>query len=265
MKAPILASGDMTITISPQSGETKMRFEPPGYYYKNQYRPLKGPTVRSFDNASVITACLNGIRLHMFGDSTIRQYYMYISRIVQSLQKLEKGTSYQCGPFLAVDEKNDIIVTHRCHAPPLRSQKVLSSQLSFVANELDRLTGGSNTVVVIGVWAHFASFNLEIYYQRLMTIVHAVRRLQNRAPGTKVVIRTPALREMNVYGSLTTSDWYAVQMDKVLRALFKDMNVFLLDAWDMVQAYHHPHNVHPSMDVIKLMIDRILTYVCPMK
>lgn len=165
--------------------------------------------------------------------------------------------------MMALDHTNDIMVTYRCHGPPIRFAYVPVSQLHYVANEVDGLVGGPNTAVVIGVWSHFSTFPLEVYFQRLMTIRRAVQRLLNRAPETKVIVRTANMKDLTLYESLTNSDWYSLQRDKVLRAVFKDMGVLLLDAWEMVQAHYLPHSLHPQPEITEQMINVILSYTCP--
>ncbi|KAK7913584.1 hypothetical protein WMY93_013795 [Mugilogobius chulae] len=235
---PLVALRGETVVILPKAGESKqVSPRPTGFYFNNRWRPLSGPAVHQFISASAITSCLKGKQLHLFGDSTIRQYYAHITQNVPNLQKFDKHSSSQSGPFLATDYNNDIVVTFHCHGPPLRFAEVPVSQLRYVANELDKVTGGPNTVIVIGVWSHFSSFPLEVYYQRLVTIRKAVERLLNRAPGTK--------------------------LDKLLRAVFKDTRVVLLDAWEMVQAHSLPHSLHPPPEIIKLMTDQVLSHTCP--
>ncbi|KAJ0056866.1 hypothetical protein NL108_000652, partial [Boleophthalmus pectinirostris] len=270
LNAPIMATGNDTIMILPKAGT--LFCEPnvgspgsSGYYFNNQWRSLRGPAVRQFNNASVITACLKGKQLHLFGDSTIRQYYLYITKTVPNLQTFDKHSSPQSGPFLAVDYINDIVMTFRCHGPPLRFGYVPVSQLRYVANELDGVTGGPNTVVVIGIWSHFSTFPMEVYYQRIMTIRKAALRLLNRAPDTKIIIRSANMKDLTLFESLTNSDWYSLKRDKLLRAVFRDTGVFLLDAWEMAQAHYLPHNLHPQPEIIKQMIDGVLSYTCPGK
>uniref|UniRef100_A0A8C6SBN5 Neurexophilin and PC-esterase domain family, member 3 n=1 Tax=Neogobius melanostomus TaxID=47308 RepID=A0A8C6SBN5_9GOBI len=238
LKAPIKALGKENIMILPTAAiptAKNVTSGPSGYYYSDQWRRLRGPDVRHFNNASVITACLKGKRLHLLGDSTIRQLYELITKTVPNLQRFDTYSSSQTGPFLAVDHTNDIM-------------------LRYVANELDGLAGGPQTVVVI-----------EVYYQRLMTVRRAVQRLLSRAPETRVIVRSANMKSLDLFQSWTASDWYALQVDKVLRAVFEDMDVLLLDVWDMVQAHYLPHNLHPPLPIIKQMIDVVLSYVCPGK
>ncbi|KAK7933182.1 hypothetical protein WMY93_004078 [Mugilogobius chulae] len=179
------------------------------------------------------------------------------------LQTYDEHSFLGSALFSATDSTNDITVTFRWHGLPLRVAQIPVSQLLYVANELDSVVGGPNTVVVLGVWADFTTFPLEVYYQRLVTIRRAVQRLLNRGPGTKVIIRTANMRQQNLPSSLISSDWYALQRDKVLRAVFKDTGAVLLEAWDMVQAHDHLHDLHPPPEIIKLMIDQVLSHTCP--
>lgn len=166
---------------------------------------------------------------------------------------------------MALDYVNNILVTYRCHGPPIRFSQVPISELRYIANELDSLTGGSETVVVLGIWSHFSTFPVEVYIRRLQSIRRAVVRLLSRAPDTLVVIRTANPKNLTLYETITNSDWYSLQCDKVLRAMFKGLNVHLVDAWEMVVAHNLPHELHPQPPIIENMINVLLSYICPKK
>lgn len=163
---------------------------------------------------------------------------------------------------MALDYANNIMVTYRCHGPPIRFIDIPVSQLHYIANELDDLIGGANTAVVIGIWSHFSTFPYQAYIRRLLSIRRAVERLLDRAPDTLVVIRTANLKALTLYETLTNSDWYSLQQDKVLRAMFRGMKVRLVDAWAMGLAHELPHSLHPQPPIIKNMIDVLLSYIC---
>lgn len=164
---------------------------------------------------------------------------------------------------MAMDHEKNTMVTYRCHGPPIRFANTPVSELRYIANELDGLGGGAKTVVVIGIWSHFSTFPVEVYIRRLQSIRRAVVRLLNRGPDTLVVIRTANLKALTLYETLTNSDWYSLQSDKVLRAMFKGLNVRLVDAWEMSLAHQLPHSLHPQPPIIKNMIDVLLSYICP--
>lgn len=164
---------------------------------------------------------------------------------------------------MAVDSTHNILLKYRCHGPPIRFSTVMSSELRYVSNELDSLSGGPNVVVVLSIWSHFSTFPVDIYIRRLRHIRQALVRLIDRAPGTLIVIRSANLQALDQEVSLYNSDWYSQQLDQVLRTMFKGLNVLVVDAWQMTLAHHLPHALHPPPPIVKQMIDMLLSYICP--
>lgn len=164
---------------------------------------------------------------------------------------------------MAVDTTHNILLKYRCHGPPIRFSTVLSSELRYVSNELDGLSGGPNTVVVLSIWAHFSTFPVEVYIRRLRHVRRALLRLLGRAPGTLVVIRSANLQALDQEVSLYNSDWYSLQLDTVLKAMFRGLDVLMVDAWEMSLAHHLPHALHPPQAIVQNMINMLLSYVCP--
>uniref|UniRef100_A0A3Q3K2W5 NXPE C-terminal domain-containing protein n=1 Tax=Monopterus albus TaxID=43700 RepID=A0A3Q3K2W5_MONAL len=216
-------------------------------------------------NGHNLEACLKGKMVHLYGDSTARQWFHYLTNTLPDLKEFNLYRKNKFGPLLALDLANDIMVTFRCHSSPIIFHTVPFAQVRYIANEIDGITGGTDTVVVVSVWAHFCPFPIEMYIRRMQNIRKAVVRLLERAPGTLVIIRTANLRELNLDVVMFFSDWYTLQFDKVLRAMFKGLNVHLVHAWEMSLAHHVPHDIHPLPPVLTNMIDVMLSYVCPQK
>ncbi|XP_067438231.1 NXPE family member 3-like isoform X2 [Thunnus thynnus] len=272
MKISIRASGSDSVTVLPKKKDQQevksniVQFGPAGYYFQGVWQALGGMTVRQFNTPSAINQCLKGKFVHLRGDSTIRQWFEHLNAVLPDLKEFNLHSLRNLGPFMALDYANNILIKYRFHGPPVRSPNhVPAIELHYIANELDRLVGGTNTVVVFGIWAHFGSFPIELYIRRLQSIRRAVVQLLDRAPGTLVIIRTANPRVSTLFVSLTNSGWYSLQRDKVLRAMFKGLNVHLVDAWEMVLAHHLPHDLHPQPPIIKNMINVVLSYICPQK
>ncbi|XP_053352277.1 NXPE family member 3-like [Clarias gariepinus] len=260
IKVPIPASGMEKVIILPaEKGQIQLNYTAAGYYYHNTWRPLNGTIMHQFNDSAAITHCLRGKLVYMFGDSTVRQWFEYLTAFVP---EFNIHSAKKVGPFIALDRENNILIQFRLHGPPIRSSPVFSSKLRYIANELDRIQGGPDTVVILSVWAHFTTFPIEVYIQRLRHIRMAVVRLLNREPATLVVIRTPNPQRLNEKNCLFGSDWFSLQVDAVLRAMFRGLNVLLLDAWEMTLAHHLPHDLHPPRPIIKNMIDLILSHIC---
>ncbi|KAK2850226.1 hypothetical protein Q7C36_009009 [Tachysurus vachellii] len=266
VRVPIPAAEVDHVTVLPAENnqtEVKSTYNAAGYYFQDNWRSLSGAATQQFNNSSAITNCLRGKIVYMHGDSTIRQWFEYLAAFVPNLKPVNLYSLNKVGPFMLVDNSNNILVKFRCHGPPLRSTPVHSSELRYIANEIDRIQGGPNTVFILTVWTHFATYPIETYIRRLRHIRKAVVRLLNREPDTLVVIRTANLQTMNPAYSLFYSNWLSLQIDTVLRAMFKGLNVKMLDAWEMTLAHHLPHNLHPPQAIIKNMINVILSFTCP--
>ncbi|XP_035771781.1 NXPE family member 3-like [Neolamprologus brichardi] len=157
MKVSIPASGPASVTVFPkQKGQSEVSIssvesEPSGYYYQGVWRALGGTTVHQFNTSSAITQCLKGKQVHMYGDSTMRQWFEYLDAALPDLKEFNLHSHKSIGPLTALDHANNIFVRYRTHGPPLRTVNVPSMELHYIANELDNVLGGSNTVVVFGI------------------------------------------------------------------------------------------------------------------
>ncbi|XP_030296120.1 NXPE family member 3-like [Sparus aurata] len=270
MKISIRASGPANITVLPKKeGQPNVESSivksgPAGYYYEGVWHALGGSTVNQF-NTVTITQCLKGKVVYMFGDSTVRQFFEYLNTELPNLKEFDLHNDRKAGPFISLDYTNNILVKYRFHGPPSRTAPVPISELRYMANELDGITGGSNTVVIFGIWAHFSNFPMEIYIRRVQNIRRAVVHMLDRAPDTLVIIRTGNPKELTLTVALTNSDWHSYQTNKVLRAMFNGLNVHFVNAWEMTLAHHLPHDLHPKPPIIKNMINVIMSYMCPQK
>ncbi|XP_067300241.1 NXPE family member 3 [Pseudorasbora parva] len=269
IKIPIHSAGVDNVTVLPatkvRAKGMRPKFLPSGYYYQGSWKPLSGVVMRQFNDSSVITQCLRGKMVYMYGDSTVRQWYEYLIARVPEFKEFNFHSPKNVGPYMAVDSNHNILLRYRCHGPPIRFTSVPSAEMHYISNELDHLRGGSDTVVLISIWSHFSTFPVQVYMRRLRHIRKAVIRLLNREPATLVLIRTANLQTLDPENSLFNSDWFSQQLDTVLRAMFKGLNAQLVDAWEMTLAHHHPHQLHPPPDIISNMVNFLLSHICPVK
>uniref|UniRef100_A0A674D5V6 Neurexophilin and PC-esterase domain family, member 3 n=1 Tax=Salmo trutta TaxID=8032 RepID=A0A674D5V6_SALTR len=276
LKTRIHAKASDSVTVLPKKKDKQevesnsekaapIRTTASGYYFQGSWRGLGGVVMHQFNDPTAITQCLKGKMVYMYGDSTVRQYYEFLTRFLPELREFNLHSPVSTGPFMAVDIPHNILLKYQSHGPPISWTPINVSHLRYVANELDGLAGGSDTIVVISIWAHFSTFPVQVYIRRLRHIRRAVVRLLDRAPKTVVVVRSANLRAQSLQESLNFSDWFSVQLDGVLKAMFKGLNILLVDAWEMTLAHHHPHDIHPSPPIIKNMINTILSHVCPVK
>ncbi|KAM9312122.1 NXPE family member 3-like [Gastrophryne carolinensis] len=232
--------------------------QPSGFYYKDSWTSLKC-SARHFPQPTDALACLKEKDIHMFGDSTLRQWFEYLVAFIPSLERVDLHVNYQSGPLLAVDAKAGLVVRWRAHGLPLRTTKTMMSDLHYEAAHLAGIGGGPHTVVVLTLWAHFTTYPVTFYLERLEKVRESISSLLFRSPQTKVIIKSANTGYKSVYGS----DWLSLQLDILLRAAFKGMVVTIIDAWDMTSCHYLLDNIHPGQPVIRNEVDLMLSYICP--
>ncbi|XP_077329656.1 NXPE family member 3-like [Lithobates pipiens] len=232
--------------------------KPSGFYYNDVWTSLICKT-RHFPGPSDALACLKGKNIHMFGDSTLRQWFEYLEKFIPGLKRIDLHVNYQSGPLLAVDPNAGLVVRWRGHGLPLRTGKTMISDLHYEVAHLAGIGGGPQTVVVMTLWAHFTTFPVSVYLDRVERVHQAIASLLFRSPETKVIIKSANTGYKSIYGS----DWLSLQLDILLRATFKGMAVTIIDAWDMTSCHYLPDNIHPGPPVIRNEVDLLLSYICP--
>ncbi|XP_012635122.1 NXPE family member 3 isoform X4 [Microcebus murinus] len=247
------------------TGEPWFCFKPKKLPCSSRINHFKGGYLKGLLTASESAFFQSGVNIKMPINSNGPDWVTVIPRRIKDLVEFNLGSPKNVGPFLAVDQKHNILLKYRCHGPPIRFTTVFSSDLHYVANELNSIVGGKNTVVAIAVWSHFSTFPLEVYIRRLRNIRRAVVQLLDRSPKTVVVIRTANAQELGPEVSLFNSDWYNFQLDTILRRMFSGVGVYLVDAWEMTLAHYLPHKLHPDEVIVKNQLDMFLSFVCPLE
>eukprot|EP00058_Branchiostoma_floridae_P014005 XP_002599493.1 hypothetical protein BRAFLDRAFT_81003 [Branchiostoma floridae] len=113
------------------------------------------------------------------------------------------------GPRMAIDKSHNFHMYWRFHSFPIH---------------------GSHGVVVRDVKS---IETIETYVSRLKAIRAAIRRLHERHPGSKVVLKSVNTREhKNLSMLLQTSNWYAHELNNILREVFsgeENVKVFMVE------------------------------------
>ncbi|XP_041483212.1 NXPE family member 3-like [Lytechinus variegatus] len=212
--------------------------------------------------------CLSNKNLYFHGDSTARQYYEYLVKVLKSTLKPNpptKQSNWKVGPSLAEDKVNNFTVHYRHHGYPIRNNWTDASEVQYIEEALDTLEATSDTIYMFTIWAHLTTVDMSFYEHRVKRIKAAVERLHRRSPGTLVVIKSANTRAHSGTSSLTMSDWYARELDLKLRDIFKDYDkkIGFIDQWSMVVGFSNKDAVHPGEGIIKSGMRILLSYICP--
>ncbi|XP_030623469.1 NXPE family member 3-like [Chanos chanos] len=177
-----------------------------------------------------------------------------------ALKQINMHKNSKTGPRMAVSMDNNIIIRWRSHGLPLSFLKMPVVDLHYISNQIDDLAGGPHTVIVFDIFAHLVFHPLTFYAHRVLKIRQAVLALLNRAPQTKVIIKSG-----NTGGSkdIYANDWYYIQLNIIMREAFRDLPVIYMDVFQMTSCHYARENIHPPAVIIANEIDIFLSFVCP--
>ncbi|KAF4118175.1 NXPE family member 3-like [Onychostoma macrolepis] len=232
---------------------------PAGFYLKDVWKSFVCNT-RQFSPAQMAN-CLKNKIVYLMGDSTTRQWFEYLERTVPGITRLDLHTHHELGPLMAVELKNNIIIHWRLHGVPLQSGKMPITDLPYINNYIDTIAGGRHAVIVFTYCAHLVFHPITFYVHEVAKIRQSVVSLLSRAPETTVIIKSGNTQGLK---NIFQSDWNVLQLDTVMREMFKDIDgVIFLDVWQMTSCHYLRENIHPEPVIIANEVDMLLSYVCP--
>ncbi|XP_046552940.1 NXPE family member 3-like [Haliotis rubra] len=203
--------------------------------------------------------CLTNKRLWLYGDSTTRQWFEYISRFLGKEMVLyekykpqvaylsDTNSSIFCGP----------------HEFPFNTGNGWTNAMfnKPLKQYLDKIPSYSRDIVVFHVLAHLVNFGPDVFRGHIRRNVKSIREFILRVPKAIVVVKgTSTFRrfERDKFG-----DMNAMSYDPILKeefSLIKDRVIFL-DFIPMTLAFEVP-GLHPNAEVVKLMVHHFMGSVC---
>ncbi|XP_058518296.1 NXPE family member 2 [Ochotona princeps] len=233
---------------------------PSGYALKGKWNTAFCKQIK-FSEIKNINDCLERKHIYLMGDSTLRQWIYYFKKVVTTLRNFDRDKIGIFETHVLLDIERHILIQWKKHSYPFVTQKLFSvKDENYIPREIDRVAGDKDTVIVITLGQHFRPFPIEIFIRRTINIKKAIQRLFLRSPDTKVIIKTENTRELHPNTEMF-SDFHGYIQNLVMRDVFVDLNVGIIDAWDMTVAYC-TNSIHPPDYVIGSQIDMFLNYIC---
>ncbi|XP_075071467.1 NXPE family member 4-like [Mixophyes fleayi] len=233
---------------------------PSGFVLHNKWRPVFC-NFNNFTTHEQMYACLNDKMIYLMGDSTLQQWFLHL---LQTFKGLRNFPLYRTGlesMLMAVDQERNIKLQWKKHSHPIvASHFYLVKDDAYTNEEIDRLAGGPHYVIVICLGQHFRPFPIKLFIRRLINVQKAVKRLFIRSPETKVIIKAENTREIS-RDTERFSDFHGYIQYLIVKDIFRDLRVAVVDAWDITIAYN-TNDVLPPENVVKNQIDMFLTYIC---
>ncbi|KAM9768088.1 NXPE family member 4-like isoform 2-T2 [Dama dama] len=210
-------------------------------------------------NAITVSKCNWGER--NMGNASFIFLNHSTSTLFQALKSVDLHESGKFRKQLAVDLNENINIQWQKHSYPLIGSLTYSvKEIEYIAQVIDRIGGEKNTIIVISLGQHFRPFPIDVFIRRALNIHDAVQRLLLRSPDTVVIIKAENIREMNV-DMERFSDFHGYIQYLALKDIFQDLNVGIIDAWDITIAYG-TNNVHPPQSVVGNQINILLNFIC---
>ncbi|XP_069086433.1 NXPE family member 2-like isoform X2 [Pleurodeles waltl] len=250
-----------TIPTSNETCQSRMRSGlPSGFFYRNVWNPLFCNMSR-FKAGSEVNACLKEKTIYLMGDSTLRQWIFYFPKLVKTLKFLDLHGIGLHQTKMAVDVDRNLQIIWRKHGHPYVTYYWYRvKDEAYITQQIDGIAGGPHTVLVITLGQHFRLFPIQVFIRRVVNVRKAIVRLHLRSPDTKVIIKCENIREVHT-DIERFSDFHGYVQYLAVNDIFQDLNVAMIDAWDMTLAMA-TDNVHPPESIIANQIDMFLTYIC---
>ncbi|XP_056375345.1 NXPE family member 4-like isoform X2 [Hyla sarda] len=236
---------------------------PSGHFYNRTWHPdyCEMTVYKTQDD---FTECLQGKKLFLIGDSTLRQYIIHLTegtKIVKYFRFHEGGWHSWQKTLEALNMDKDIYVSYKRHGFPLESFGFYYfKEDMYTSRQIDQRGGGKDTIFVISMGQHFRQFPLTLYIRRAINIRRAVERLFLRSPDTKVIIKTENTRQFATLPE-RVGDFHGYTQYLVLREVFVGMNVGFVDAWDMTVA-SCIESVHPFGYTLNNILSMTFSMAC---
>ncbi|XP_072176271.1 NXPE family member 3-like [Diadema setosum] len=224
--------------------------------------------IRQFSTEQAMS-CLRNKTVYLLGDSTIRQLFQfYVAAFKLKSNTTKKMPSSYIGPMALLPNKHQLDILFRFHGNPVAkaSRWQVKECIDYVVNVLDAIKSDEkDRVIVLSLWAHFASHSPKLYEDRLRAILDALQRLRERNPRTLVLFKGANTREhKEVFHYMRNSDWLSRDLNRRLKKMIsKNSHVGFMDAWDMTNAQFNKHLVHPAEPHVLNLSNQMLSYVCP--
>ncbi|XP_004712865.1 NXPE family member 1 isoform X1 [Echinops telfairi] len=208
-----------------------------------------------------ISDCLKGKLIYLLGDSTLRQWINHFPKIVKTLKFFNLHGTGNFMKYLLLDEEKHLQIQWMKHSYPFVTVQLYSViEQGYIPREIDQIPGDENTVIVITLGQHFRPFPIDVFIRRVINIQKAIELLFLRSPATKVILKAENTRDMNADPE-KFGDFHGYIQYLTMKDIFKDLNVGVIDAWDMSIAYDS-NSIHPPDDVINNQITLFLNYIC---
>lgn len=157
-------------------------------------------------------------------------------------------------------------VRWRPHSQPFSVGKgpdVNSYTLNSMSKMLNDIGDGKDALIVICLFLHVIPYHHDVFRTKMIRIKHSIDTLLQRNPEAKVFIKGPNTYVEYPSSHVRYNNWYAYVYSNILFKVFEGLHhkVIYLNNMDATDALLIK-NLHPPHNVVKDMVDQMLSYAC---
>lgn len=204
--------------------------------------------------------CLRDTFIHIFGDSTLRQWFQFMSNWLKLKFWSRSAETDKSRPLAARSAADNLTMYFTPHGPPLFNLAPLHAN-RYISSNLDKIRAVSrNTTVVFTLGLHYLTFPESFFRTRVDIIKRSVLELQRRVPNVRVFVKNVNFH--HTHSRDPKPQWAINYFNQILEREFGTLgNVTVINTWDMTLV-QPPQGLHPDVGMLFHQINLFLSYLC---
>ncbi|XP_041368881.1 NXPE family member 1-like [Gigantopelta aegis] len=238
--------------------ETWSLRSPVGFFFQGKW--LSTYCTSTIEHSvAAYTKCLQNHRIQIMGDSTSRQWLMFLQKMLHfhSLYKFR-----QHRPMVTVQKTHNITMSWFTHGypflhPGFSNNKAFSKPPHVY---LDKLPKGCNDIIIVNLYLHFNQYNPDILQRQAHALVKSVKSLLKRSPNVTIAFKGfHAFRDDRLF----LDDYWASVYELIIKREFASIQdkVIYLDCWDITVCTENV-GYHNSKQIDKEMVHNAFSHIC---
>ncbi|XP_033638087.1 NXPE family member 3-like [Asterias rubens] len=232
-----------------------------GYWIEDHWISLIC-SITDWTSLGKLSSCLRNKNLILLGDSTTRQWFVLIHRLL--LSPFNRGKNEKNFTWRRYHRSLNATILFTSPPQLVGSLVVFTDEVNYEVDVLDGLNDSyCNYIILISPWAHYTQWVRSNYVQRTQLLRKALLRMRKKCPDVKIVLKGSHARDHESFSSvLYSSDFFLKEIDEINRDAFSGIGVWYLPIWAMNMAYPTENSIHMPLPVILEELRMFFSYVC---
>jgi len=204
--------------------------------------------------------------VYILGDSTTRQWYVYIMKKYSCASVTEQWTAHKWRrPSICRIEKYNVTVGWYPHCMPFSvgyGQEDNSYTLHSIARRISDIGNQEHAIVVINLFMHVLPYHVNVFRIKMLKIRESVEDLLSRNDKVQIYIKGPHSFERSPNGPFLLNDFFGYAYINIIFDTFKNLRdkVIYLNNVDATDALRIKA-CHPPEHVVAAMVEQMFSFI----